>query len=78
MLKKISSILAGFLTKEVDEELPKTVYYQVSLDEIKPVLKPCDVILIESQRIIVIFLTFFDRLNSLFYFLWSHFGWVSA
>ena len=39
MIKKISAILARFLTKEPSERISQNIYYQVSLSEIKSVLK---------------------------------------
>ena len=66
MLKKLGSILAGFLTKETNTKKAVNSYYQVSLDEIKPILKPCDVILIEGKSRVSKAIQFITESN------WSH------
>ena len=66
MLEKISSFLASFLTKEKSTPQSQNIYYQVSLDEIKPMLKPCDVILIEGKSRVSRAIQFITESN------WSH------
>ena len=66
MLKKIGSILASFLTKEISKDLSHNIYYQVGLDEIKPILRPCDVILIEGKSHVSKAIQFITESN------WSH------
>ena len=66
MLEKIGSILASFLTKEISKKLSHNIYYQVSLDEIKPILRPCDVILIEGKSRVSKAIQFITESN------WSH------
>ena len=66
MIKKISAILARFLTKEPSEKISQNIYYQVSLSEIKSVLRPCDVILIEGKSRVSKAIQFITESN------WSH------
>ena len=66
MLEKISSFLASFLTKEKSTPQSQNIYYQVSLEEIKPMLKPCDVILIEGKSRVSRAIQFITESN------WSH------
>ena len=66
MLKNLGSILARFLTKETNTKKAVNSYYQVSLDEIKPILKPCDVILIEGKSRVSKAIQFITESN------WSH------
>ena len=66
MIKKISAILARFLTKEPREKISQNIYYQVSLSEIKSVLRPCDVILIEGKSRVSKAIQFITESN------WSH------
>ena len=49
MLENLGSILASFLTKETNTKPIGNSYYQVGLKEIIPILRPCDVILIEGK-----------------------------
>lgn len=66
MLKNLGSYLADFLTKEPNKKLTLNSYYQVSIDEIKPILRPCDVILIEGKSRVSKAIQFITESN------WSH------
>ena len=66
ILEKLGTKLASFLTHEPNNSFYYNSYYQVSLDEIKSILKPCDVILVEGKSRVSKAIQFITDSN------WSH------
>ena len=62
-LEVIGTQLAKFLTKE---HIQNDVYYRISIDDIKSILKPGDVVLVEGQSRVSSAIQFITNSN------WSH------